>query len=156
MLPDQKVRLSDYTIAELYDPRLAGMLPPTDKTIEYSRGDSLPYMAPEVIQRQPPSEKSDVWSLGCTVLEMLTASTPWSSLAPTFEEAFQVISNAAKCPPLPAELTPECTSFLEACLAVKPSERQNLSSLAIHPFIRNHSPPVSSEPVKEVQPPSEK
>ena len=61
------IQLSDYALAEIYDQRLSGK---TDKgkSVDFSRGESLVYMPPEVIKHEGISEKSDIWSLGCTVI----------------------------------------------------------------------------------------
>lgn len=42
---------------------------------------SIYWMAPEVVKNEPYSAKVDIWSLGCTVLEMLTGQRPWLALS---------------------------------------------------------------------------
>lgn len=74
VMPKNEIKVSDYGIAEIYDDRLTekdskGMI---NREIDYYRGDSLPYMAPEVIKNIEIIDKSDVWSLGCIVVEMIT------------------------------------------------------------------------------------
>jgi serine/threonine protein kinase len=34
---------------------------------------SLLWMAPEIFKEQPRGRRSDIWSLGCTIIELLTA-----------------------------------------------------------------------------------
>ena len=38
------------------------------------------WAAPEVIELRPVSTKSDIWSLGCTVVELLTGKPPYGDL----------------------------------------------------------------------------
>lgn len=71
---------------------------------EYYRGDSVPYMAPEVITSQGMTSKGDVWSVGCVVIEMLTGKVPWSDISTTFEEVFKVMKVSAY-PSLPSDLS---------------------------------------------------
>ena len=35
-------------------------------------------MAPEIINQTKCGRKSDIWSFGCTLLEMATGNNPWS------------------------------------------------------------------------------
>lgn len=88
LLWDQdKVKISDFYVAEIYDFRLMDKTRQAkgSKGSEYYRGDSLPYMAPEVILNQGITPKADVWSLGCVALEMLTGKIPWTDISTNFE-----------------------------------------------------------------------
>jgi mitogen-activated protein kinase kinase kinase len=67
MTGNGNIQLSDYALAEIYDQRLSGKGDKV-KNGDFSRGESLPYMAPEVIRHEGISEKADIWSLGCTVI----------------------------------------------------------------------------------------
>ena len=39
------------------------------------------WMAPEIIELKGASAKSDIWSLGCTVIELLTGRPPYAEIA---------------------------------------------------------------------------
>lgn len=59
------------------------------------------WMAPEVIRnqlRQGGWQQADVWSVGCTVVEMLTGRVPWPNMPDPFTAMFQIV-NGVK-PPL--------------------------------------------------------
>jgi serine/threonine protein kinase len=63
------------------------------------------WTAPEVLQGQYNS-KIDVWSLGCVLVEMLTAQIPWSE--EKFDTPFRAlfhIGNSGKIPAFPATLS---------------------------------------------------
>jgi serine/threonine protein kinase len=34
-------------------------------------------MAPELLQQSPHGRRIDIWSLGCTIIEMVTGIHPW-------------------------------------------------------------------------------
>jgi serine/threonine protein kinase len=61
--------------------------------------------------------KADIWSLGCTVLEMLSGKHPW----PDIDNQFAVmlaIHNATAGPPRPPGLSPLANDFLDHCFRV--------------------------------------
>jgi mitogen-activated protein kinase kinase kinase 3 len=65
----------------------------------------------------------DVWSLGMTVIEMLTAEMPFSDFSNPFAVMFQIAR--IKEMPVPEYLSSEATEFIRKCLRVDPVERPN-------------------------------
>ena len=50
---------------------------------------TVPWMAPQVICQNQYGVSADIWSFGCTILEMATAKTPWSEF--NFDNPFAAI-----------------------------------------------------------------
>jgi serine/threonine protein kinase len=69
------VKLSDFGAAR-YIERLP-MLSASQSDICSSIKGSLYWMAPEMIMQQGYGRKIDIWSLGCTLIEMATGKHPW-------------------------------------------------------------------------------
>lgn len=90
------------------------------------------YIAPEVIEQRPYAASVDVWSLGCTVMELATGRRPWHEL--TAMSALVALSKSRR-PPLPSGLSSACRSFLSACWVWDPAARATTSQLRRHPFI---------------------
>ncbi|GAB0491924.1 hypothetical protein MMPV_003180 [Pyropia vietnamensis] len=90
------------------------------------------YIAPEVIEQKPYTTSVDVWSLGCTVMELATGRRPWHEL--TAMSALVVLSKR-RHPPLPPGLSSACRSFLSACWVWDPAARATTSQLRRHPFL---------------------
>jgi serine/threonine protein kinase len=55
-------------------------------------------MAPEVIEMSPATPAADVWSVGATIIELLTGSPPYFDLT-AMAALFRIVQDS--CPPLP-------------------------------------------------------
>lgn len=91
------------------------------------------WMAPEVIKQTGHGRPADIWSVGCTVIEMATGKPPWSNYAPV-AAMFQIASSKSP-PPIPDSLSPEAKDFLALCFNRVPKERANATRLLKHPFV---------------------
>ncbi|XP_065900738.1 uncharacterized protein [Dysidea avara] len=92
------------------------------------------YIAPEIINRKPSTIKSDIWSVGCTVVEMLTAYPPFHDL-----DFVAVINLVAGGDPLSIDLPEHCCyeahQFVMECLTKDVSNRPTASELLQHHFL---------------------
>lgn len=106
---------------------------------------SVFWMAPEVLRLQA-GRRSDIWSTGCTVIEMLTASPPWPNLRQgksSLAQALQRIADDPDGPPLPEDVPDDCSAFLKDCLIRDHQERPYADALLQHCFINMSSPCVT-------------
>ncbi|XP_067572798.1 dual specificity mitogen-activated protein kinase kinase 3 isoform X2 [Pseudorca crassidens] len=114
-----------------------------------------PYMAPERINPELNQKgynvKSDVWSLGITMIEMAILRFPYESWGTPFQQLKQVVEEPS--PQLPADrFSPEFVDFTAQCLAPacpqpalfcpslrkNPAERMSYLELMEHPFFTSH------------------
>ncbi|CAA7397833.1 unnamed protein product [Spirodela intermedia] len=73
------------------------------------------WMAPEVIVQTGHSFSADIWSVGCTVIEMATGKPPWSQQYQEVAVLYH-IGTTKSHPPIPEHLSPEAKDFLLKCL----------------------------------------
>ncbi|KAF2320277.1 hypothetical protein GH714_026618 [Hevea brasiliensis] len=93
------------------------------------------WMAPEVIEKNKEyGFKADIWSLGCTVLEMLTWKSPYSHLTCGTTTLECEIENG-KLPDLPDFLSDLSRDFITKCLKFNPDDRPTAAELLQHPFV---------------------
>ncbi|XP_030512256.1 mitogen-activated protein kinase kinase kinase 3 isoform X2 [Rhodamnia argentea] len=94
------------------------------------------WMAPEVVMNTNGYNLAvDLWSLGCTVLEMATSKPPWSQYEGV--AAIFKIGNSKDMPEIPDHLSNDAKSFIRLCLQREPSARPTAAQLLDHPFIRD-------------------
>ncbi|GAB4847771.1 hypothetical protein Ancab_026834 [Ancistrocladus abbreviatus] len=126
--PDGEIKLADFGMAKHI----------TSCTSVLSFKGSPYWMAPEVVMNTNGyGQAVDIWSLGCTILEMATSKPPWShyeGVAAIFK-----IGNSKDIPEIPDHLSNEAKSFLELCFQRDPSARPSAAYLLDHPFISDHA-----------------
>ncbi|XP_071651226.1 dual specificity mitogen-activated protein kinase kinase 4 isoform X1 [Temnothorax longispinosus] len=101
-----------------------------------------PYMAPERIDPQRArgyDVRSDVWSLGITMMEVATGYFPYPKWNSVFEQLYQVVQGD------PPRLSPnengnhftmDFVNFVNTCLIKEETQRPKYNKLLEHPFIR--------------------
>ncbi|KAK7562645.1 hypothetical protein IWX92DRAFT_233092 [Phyllosticta citricarpa] len=107
------------------------------KTADLSESSVVgtPYwMAPEVIELCGPTTASDIWSLGCTVIELLEGKPPYHQLQP-MPALFRIVNDDH--PPLPEAASPAVRDFLMQCFQKDPNLRVSARKLLKHPWIVN-------------------
>ncbi|KAM5555086.1 mitogen-activated protein kinase kinase kinase 1-like [Rosa sericea] len=94
------------------------------------------WTAPEVFtakkNKQGYGLPADIWSLGCTVLEMLTRRVPYPDLEP--QHAFFKILMGQR-PEIPDSLPVHAQDFIKKCLQMNPNDRPTAGELLDHPFV---------------------
>ena len=91
-------------------------------------------MAPESVKKMEYTRFSDIWSIGCLVIEMITGEPPWSNYKNPMAVLFQLYNNNNP-PPIPDKISDSCKDFLTSCLQIEPMKRANVYKLLRHPFI---------------------
>ena len=103
----------------------------------YSAGTPQ-WMAPEVIKGTQMTSgwiKADVWSLGCTVVEMLTGTLPYAEFENPMTAMYHIASG--KTPPLDKKtVSAAAIDFVETCCNIDPDKRPSVKVLLGHAFIK--------------------
>ncbi|GKV01307.1 hypothetical protein SLEP1_g13870 [Rubroshorea leprosula] len=101
------------------------------------RGSPL-WMAPEVIRGEYQGPESDVWSLGCTIIEMVTGKPAWEDRG---LDSLSRIGFSSELPEIPIQLTELGRDFVDKCLKRERNQRWSCDQLLDHPYIASVTPP---------------
>eukprot|EP01130_Rhizamoeba_saxonica_P008076 TRINITY_DN3263_c0_g1_i2.p1 TRINITY_DN3263_c0_g1~~TRINITY_DN3263_c0_g1_i2.p1 ORF type:complete len:472 (-),score=109.15 TRINITY_DN3263_c0_g1_i2:53-1444(-) len=93
------------------------------------------WMAPEIIDMTGGGKISDIWSLGCTVVELLTGKPPYYDLT-TMQALFNIVQDDV--PPIPDNISHNLEHFLKNCCFVKDIEKRPSAEMLLgHPWIQS-------------------
>jgi hypothetical protein len=103
---------------------------------EDERRVGTPYwMAPEVVRGTAQGRKSDIWSLGCTIIELATGTPPWSDLTNQFSVMY-ALTVGNQVPQIPSTLSAQAKDFCTRCLVREPEKRADAKELQSHPWLK--------------------
>ncbi|KAJ2844069.1 Protein kinase of the Mitotic Exit Network, partial [Coemansia erecta] len=119
LLKDGVVKLADFGVARIQN----GL----DTVV------GSPYwIAPEVLQLKGATAASDIWSLGCTIVQLVEGKAPYQDLPP-MAAMFRIGQD--EHPPFPSNISALLRDFLSKCLVHVPSARATAAELREHEWI---------------------
>ncbi|CAG8540816.1 12466_t:CDS:2 [Dentiscutata erythropus] len=120
-----------------------GVATKTANISDFSVVGSPYWMAPEIIELSGATTSSDIWSVGCVVIELLEGKPPYHNLEP-MPALFRIVED--EHPPLPESASPAVKDFLMQCFQKDSNLRVSARKLLKHSWISNvRKPNVATE-----------
>ncbi|CUA68863.1 hypothetical protein RSOLAG22IIIB_03729 [Rhizoctonia solani] len=136
---DGTVKLADFGVATT----------PTGALNDAAVVGSPYWMAPEVIEQSGATTASDIWSVGCVVIELLEGHPPYHFLDP-MPALFRIVQD--DCPPIPEGASPIVKDFLYQCFQKDCNLRISAKKLLRHPWMASVRKQMKTENVPGQRP----
>eukprot|EP01103_Thecamoeba_quadrilineata_P013970 TRINITY_DN4026_c0_g1_i1.p1 TRINITY_DN4026_c0_g1~~TRINITY_DN4026_c0_g1_i1.p1 ORF type:complete len:632 (-),score=137.29 TRINITY_DN4026_c0_g1_i1:102-1997(-) len=109
------------------------------------------WAAPEIISGLDCTVNSDIWSVGCTIIELRTTRPPYWSLGPSVA-MYRMTQD--EHPPLPSELSVELEDFLKKSFLKDTDLRPSAEDLLLHPWfsVETLVMQIIASPTPEISP----
>lgn len=93
------------------------------------------YMAPQILNKQTYTNKSDLWSIGLIFYEMIYGHTPWPA-----NNELQLLNNImTRAVPFDTSISDISKDFIKKCLKIKEEDRMNWEDAFKHPVLSQNS-----------------
>ena len=102
------------------------------KGLSYTQTGTPYYASPEVWEEKPYDSKSDIWSLGCVIYEMITFRPPFQ--AQSMEELYRKVMRGI-FPKIPSRYSEDLSDAIKLMIQVEPGARPTCEELLKMPMI---------------------
>ncbi|KDO46099.1 hypothetical protein CISIN_1g005247mg [Citrus sinensis] len=106
------------------------------------------WMAPEVLREDPSNEKSDVFSFGVILWELITLQKPWRNSTPS--QVISAVGFKGRRLEIPKNVNPMVAALIETCWAEEPEIRPSFPSImeTLQQFLMSSvCQPLSAQPL---------
>ncbi len=118
-----KAKLTDFGLSKIKNESKS--LTKTHKNKELV--GTLPWIAPELFDKEKYTDKSDIYSLGITLWELASRRIPYAEDA---QEAIPVFVGRGKRETIPSDCDEKLAYLIQECWATNPKDRPNASDVA--------------------------
>ncbi|KAG6542680.1 hypothetical protein Mapa_015915 [Marchantia paleacea] len=87
------------------------------------------WMAPEVLRDEPSNEKSDVYSYGVVLWELVTLQQPWNGMSPA--QVVGAVGFQNRRLQIPKEVNPDIAALVESCWTNEPWLRPSFADIML-------------------------
>jgi len=130
--PDGKIKVLDFGLAKMLEPEMAqnptymGTMSPT-LSIHATYGGVIlgtaAYMSPEQARGKPVDRRTDIWSFGCVLFEMLTGKQTFEPGETISDAVAHILTREPDWNALPADTPSHVRTLLRRCLQKDPHKR---------------------------------
>ncbi|KAL0487024.1 mitogen-activated protein kinase kinase kinase [Acrasis kona] len=129
LMDNGQVKLADFGLS-----KLAEM---SNTTASFTTRGTPAWMSREIIRTGKYSFASDIWAVGCTIIEMVSGKPAWEEL--NIREPMALMMNIATSesgPKIPTEcMSDDLIDITRRCLDLDPEKRPSATELLQHPFL---------------------